>query len=269
MLSSPGRPPGAALPMGFRAPASTMTTATATNAKTTASPILPLVEDTGILLLGEDSKSRTRFLPQSRACASILLYLSAFQLHGSVVEASGTNSARRAHPRGMRSETVHRSQASPLRTRGGGAPPGSPPAGLHRPPSGRGARPLPGGPPRRGGARARRRRQLLEARACPADPPSSVAGAPVPPRREPRELRKAVSPLERGGVRGGPVDPRTSRSGGGDPLEVRMGAAIPRVESGAARRVRGRNVARRRPCRTVGVHLKSGGRRFGIPSLIS
>src|SRR2546426_5562307 len=161
--------------------------------------------------------------PESH-CASILLYISAFQLRGSVVEESGPHPSRGAYLGGMRSETVHRAEAPPIRACVSGAAGRTLAPRVHRPPSRGGARPLPRGPGCRDSAWARGRRQLVEAGARPSDPPPSGPRTPLPRRGEPRELREAVPPVERGGARGRPLDPRAAGAVGRDPGEVRMGA---------------------------------------------
>src|SRR5207247_714521 len=131
-----------------------------------------------------------------------------------------------------------------------------------------------GPPPFRGGsrgdrrARARGRRQVVASRARAPHPPTPLACAPVPARSEPRELREAAFAFQRGGLRRGPLDPRAPRAGGGTPLEVRLGPSVPRAERRAVARVRPRRERGRDPRGAGRVHLKSGGRRVGIPSRI-
>src|SRR5436190_1570849 len=159
----------------------TAANATTASTKTIAIPPNPSLDED---IEPPPGRTGTRFLPQSSDCASLLPYLSAFQLRGSVVEECGEpHPARCPHPRGVRSEEVHRAETDPLWARDPRDAPGAAPSGRRRPPPGGGPRALPAGPPRSGGPRPRGRRQLLAAGSRAAGLPPSDAGAAVPARR--------------------------------------------------------------------------------------
>src|SRR3989442_4582647 len=137
------------------------------------------------------------------------------------------------------------------------------------PDAGGGSRALPCRRASCGAPRTRRPRRLVETRRIPEGAPGDSACPPVPPRREPGELRETVrSVICRGaGGRARHLWPRGRSKD--DPREVRLGRAIPRPEPRAARRLHVSEGQHRRRRGAGRVHLKSGGSRSGIPSLIS
>src|SRR5207244_10587682 len=100
-------------------------------------------------------------------------------------------------------------------------------------------------------------------------PPGLPPRAPVPPRRESRQLWEALRPLLRGGDRRGAVHLRTRGGGPQSPREVRLGGAIFQAQCRAARGLCVRERQRGRRRRAGGFHLKSGGNKSGMPSLRS
>src|SRR2546426_8708852 len=187
---------------------------TTANSRANALPNPPLIDDIETFLPGED---RSRFLPQSDAEASISRYLSTFQFGGSVVEVSRSHSPHRPHARRMRSEAAHGAEAPPVRASRRNSSIEVLAPRVRRAPPHRGACPVPARPRRGGGPWPRRRRQLLEGRARSGDPPPSLPSASLSPRGEPRELREAVPPLQRGGCRGCAGDLRHRFAGGRNP----------------------------------------------------
>src|SRR3970040_2344954 len=176
--------------------------------------------------------------------------------------------ALRIPSRAVRSEALHDAETRALRDDHVRAPP-PPSERLHCPPSAGGPRPFDRGSGSRGIQGPRGDRQLLEEGRRSANSGRPHSRATVPPRGELRKLWKAVRSLERGGDRGGPHHPRPPGRSRGRAREVRVGDSVPCSEPRAARGVCDGDVAGGPPRGSGRVYLKSGGKRFGMPSLIS